>query len=349
MTVLYWHLGEDEAATSFVLSNLKQHSADPSHILVRPPLIVVENPDEGVLALTLDLIARRSLRSAAYMAKALPDDLLWVPGEWWHFLVASPELAATVGKLGGLIQPDKRRSESPPLDIFKPLMKSRYIIGGRPVAIDQVLEAPSQYFGEFADPDIGGANALYAAGIEAANAEGLSDQIIVAGPEALGFKVDEGEEGIVSWRQKGVIAAHAVGFSLGSSSDLGEFFAMHELKFDAAAHLEQAMGWREKGIQFGIGLILEGLEDPPVVIPTGAVFQQPVMGANQQNLAIAQGASAMVAAGATVPIILPAWCLNPTFHPPSGPMTATPLVSTSAGGSQGDVWSRIRTRYGTQP
>ena len=349
MTVLYWYLGEDEAATAFVLSKLGEHSADLSRIRDHPPLIMVKDPDEGVLALTLDLIARRSLRSAAYMATALPVDLLWVPGEWWHLLVASPELATTVEKLGGLIQPDRRRSESPPLDIFKPSMKSQYISGGRPVAIDQVLEAPSQFFGKFADPDIGGANALYAAGIEAANAEGLSDQIIVAVPEALGFKVDEGEEGIVSWRQKGVIAVHAVGFSLGSSRNLSEFFAMHELRFDADAHLEQAIGWQEKGIQFGIGLILEGLEDPPVVIPTGAVFQQPVMGATQQNLAIAQGASAMVAAGATVPIILPAWCLNPTFQPPSGPLTATPLVSTSAGGSQGDVWSRIRTRYGTQP
>ncbi len=196
---------------------------------------------------------------------------------------------------------------------------------------------------------MGGANALYAAGLEAARARGHRDEVIIGSPEALGFSVDKDEHSVIAWRQKSVIEAHAVGFSLGSTDEVARLFYEHELSLDLPELMSSVSAWRDQGLFYGIGLILRGLEDPPVVIPTGAVFQQPSIGLGMQNLAAAKSANAMVAAGATVPIILPAWCLNQTLASPSGPMTATPLVSASAGGTQDDVWNRIRARQVVQP
>src|SRR5882757_5798531 len=49
---------------------------------------------------------------------------------------------------------------------------------------------------------------------------------------------------------------------------------------------------------------------------------QPAMGT--QNLAVAQAHQVTVGVGASVPLVLPAWCLNPTFSLPHGPMTSHP-------------------------
>ena len=59
------------------------------------------------------------------------------------------------------------------------------------------------------------------------------------------------------------------------------------------------------------------------------------------------GAAAIVDPRATVRIILPAYCLDPTFSPPSGPMEPTVLIYTRAAGYQTDVWDDIRECYGS--
>ena len=110
-------------------------------------------------------------------------------------------------------------------------------------------------------------------------------------------------------------------------------------------HRAKVAAWREEGFAFGIGLVLRGLQDPPVVIPVGSVYQQPVMGSAMQNLAVGQAARVFVAAGATVPLILPAWCLNRSLAPPSGPVAPTVLIAMSARGSQSEMWSRIEVRH----
>lgn len=97
---------------------------------------------------------------------------------------------------------------------------------------------------------------------------------------------------------------------------------------------EAAAEWQSQGCQFGVAVVLIGLADPPVVIPTGSVYQQPTMGMTVQNLATSRSVTAMVPAGATVPIVLPAYCLNHSFSPPNGPVVPTSLIYTAASGSQ---------------
>lgn len=106
----------------------------------------------------------------------------------------------------------------------------------------------------------------------------------------------------------------------------------------------QAEGWRAKGYAFAVAIALIGLEDPPVVIPVGSVYQQPQINTPVQNLAAAAGVTVAVPAGAIVPIVLPAFCLNHSFGPPSGPLAPTSLVFSAAGGTQQDVWSGIERR-----
>ena len=213
-----------------------------------------------------------------------------------------------------------------------------------------VREHPHKYYGSLADPLTGGANVLYAAGFEAARARDLpDDRIVVATPEALGFELDTGNNSVVAWLKKSTITVEAVGFSRNSIEEVVRLFTDHQVdvvrddlerKFDA---------WRQEGLDFAVGLVLRGLKDPPVVIPVGSVYQQPSIGSQAQNLAIAKPASPMVAASATVPLILPAWCLNQSFSPPKGPLVPTPLITVSAGGTQQDVWERINNRYRRSP
>ena len=209
-----------------------------------------------------------------------------------------------------------------------------------------VREHPYKYYGDLADPLTGGASALYAAGIEAAQARHLpDDRIVVASPEALGFGLDTGKNSVVAWIKKSTIAIEAIGFCRNSIMEAAHFFTNHQIDVDRDDLERKLDAWRKEELDLAVGLVLRGLQDPPVVIPVGSVYQQPSIGSQKQNLAIAKPARPMVAAGATVPLVLPAWCLNPTFSPPNGPLVPTPLISTSAGGTQQAVWRRIDDRY----
>src|SRR5262249_28895828 len=150
---------------------------------------------------------------------------------------------------------------------------------------------------------------------------------------------------VVSWRKKGVIAVEAVGFGVGSEDALGDLFERHQVPLNLSDLSRTTAGWNAEGLFFGVGIILRGLEDPPITIPVGSVYQQPLGAGSIQNLAVAKPASPIVGAGATVPLILPAWCLNPTFSSPNGPLNPTPLVAASASGSQHAVWAGIRSRW----
>jgi hypothetical protein len=219
--------------------------------------------------------------------------------------------------------------------------------GSRQISVEAVHANPAIYYGDFADPDVGGANVLFAAGIETARARKLGeDQVLVGGPEDFGFDVDKSSESVVSWRKKRIIAVEAVGFGLGDwQTALAQWEGFRGPALNKRDVEQSIADWQSSGLQFGLAVLLHGLEDPPVVIPMGAIYQQPSLGSTNQNLAVAKSNTSLVGAGATVPLVLPAWCLNPTFSPPNGPMFPTPLVASSASGSQQGVWSSIRTRY----
>ena len=315
------------------------------------PIILVSGSDLNVLRLTLDLIAQQRIVSAAIMSAPLLEDNLWFAAEWSGCVVVERAEVRGIASEFNWLQPEGEDSERN-LVIFRvpeevtPSLEEGNVFTQKGEVGALVREHPHKYYGNLADPLTGGANVLYASGFEAARARELpEDRIIVASPEALGFELDTGNNSVVSWLKKSTITVEAVGFSRNSVEEVIRLFADHQVdvvrddlerKFDA---------WHQDGLDFAVGLVLRGLKDPPVVIPVGSVYQQPFIGSQAQNLAIAKLASPMVAGGATVPLILPAWCLNRSFSPPKGPLVPTPLITVSAGGTQQDVWERINNRY----
>ena len=351
MSHLYWSCSHD--VREEVLHLLAENGCE-ANVLGSGngmPIISISCPDPEALRLTADLLARQSIVSAALMSGPLFEDNLWLAAEWWGRMVVEDTQVSRMKSVLNRLQPEGEHSERN-LVIFglrekvMPPPEEANVLTQRVEVGAHVRENPYKYYGDLADPLTGGANALYAAGFEAAQVRDLpDDRIVVASPEALGFELDTGKNSVVAWKEKSTIAVEAVGFCRNSIMEATHFFANHQIDVDCDDLARMFDAWRREEIDLAVGLILRGLQDPPVVIPVGSVYQQPSIGSKKQNLAIAKPAHPVVAAGATVPLILPAWCLNRTFSPPNGPLAPTPLISTSAGGTQRAVWRRIDDRY----
>ncbi|HEX4197453.1 MAG TPA: hypothetical protein VHZ26_08425 [Caulobacteraceae bacterium] len=353
MTKLYWAVHDDRAPDIFAL--LDAMGLHPLWVPTKNFMAVIElnKPEGELLRETFSLIRSGALRSAALVTEALSNDDLWIACEWWGKLVADVAQADQLNELGAQLEYEHAAAGRTVLIFLPPDPKGAGIsnqdlspIRTRRVSTQSVLKDPSAFYGDLADPIVGGANALFAAGEEAASIRGIgSNHVLVGAPEAFGFEVDPGATSVTAWRQKGVIAVEAVGFSLGDWDKPVELATVHGVAEGVAEQWKFLPDWTAAGFQFGLAIVLKGLADPPVVIPMGSVYQQPVMGAQAQNLAAAQSVNAMVAAGATVPVVLPAYCLNPFFAPPSGPMTPTALVYTAATGTQSAIWDQIARGY----
>ena len=362
MTTLYLSAIQDQAQGA--LAKLR---ADVGHgQLVRDrfgqTIIAFDEPGDEILFKGFQLISQDAIKSAVLVSQPLSSDELWIAGEFWGKFLADPDCAHRIDIFAARSARELRVADRNML-IFEAARadaatfngRASGLLGTRQVSARAVLENPSAIYGVFADPAIGGANALFAAGQEAMKLhydQGpiiVRDQVLVGAPEAFGFVEDTGEASTVAWQRKSVIAIEAIGFGLGDWSAALGLLAKHDVAEAFHGHREQFSEWNARDCRFGLAIVLRGIEDPPVVIPAGAVFQQPHMGSGDQNLAAAKAASVFVAAGATVPVILPAYCLNPTFSPPSGPMMPTALVYPSLGQSQSEVWNGIRRRYGVQP
>ena len=356
MSCLYWSCSND--VKEDVLRLLAEYDPDTTVLGSGNgmPIISISSPDPEALRLTVDLLAQKRIVSAALMSGPLVEDELWIAAEWLERVVVERTEVSRMESVLNRLRPEREHSERS-LVVFRLLEKVMPTPGEADVLTQDeegvagahVREDPYKYYGDLADPLTGGASALYAAGFEAARARGLlDDRIVVASPEALGFELDTGKNSVVAWQKKSTISVEAVGFSRGSireAAHVSTLFAhplndvdFHDLerKFDA---------WRKEELSYAVALVLRGLQDPPVVIPVGSVYQQPCIGSKEQNLAIAKPASTVVAAGATVPLILPAWCLNRTSWPPNGRLVPTPLIAAAAGGTQEEVWERIDDRY----
>ena len=358
MTELYWCCRED---TESLIGELAARGRSPraAGFGNRQPLIAFSNPDSELLRQTLLHLASERIRSAAIMARPLATEELSLAAEWWRRLVVEKAEVGRISDFGDFLRLSGEFAQRDLL-IFEVLQSGQVDldeaqeelrpIAAKPVSAAQVIADPYAYYGDLADPREGGAIALFAAGQEAARLRGLgNDQVLVGDPETFGFKVDDVRDSVTAWRRSGHIAAEAVGFTLGHWDQVDRLLESHSVRIDRT-ELERDVGeWTRAGLQFGLAIVLSGLQDPPVVIPMGSVYQQPVMGVQAQNLAVAKPATILVAAGATVPLVLPAYCLNKTFSPPNGPVTPTPLVHTSAGGPQGAVWDAVRRRYRGRP
>ena len=342
MSYLYWsysHNVEDEVL------NLLAENAREANVLGSSngmPIISVSDPDSDALRLTVDLLAKKQIVGAALLSRPRFEDNFWLASGWWGRLVVERAEVSRVESVLNRLQHDGE-------DFERNLMIFRIHEKVSPPSEESaalVQDDPYKYYGNLADPSMGGANALYAAGFEAAQARKLSDdRIVVAPPEVLGFKLDTGKNSVVALRKKHTIAVEAVGFNRDSITEVADLFAKHRIDFDCSGVKRKFDIWRKSGLDFAVGLVIRGLTDPPVVIPVGSVYQQPFISSQKQNLAIAQKTSSIVAAGATVPLILPAWCLNEKFSPPNGPVVPTLLISVAAGGTQEEVWEKIKDRY----
>ena len=319
-------------------------------------VFVVDDPDSKFVASMLTLIASNVLRSGALVEDRLAPGDLWIATEWWKkFLVEKSLISSGVfsfdDQVTGVDAGGRRffvfrasPEKESPFTEYDPRSFAR-----DSVPCEHVLTDPRKYYGDFTDEFTGGANALFAAGREAADARALgADRVVLGSPEDFGFALDTTGENVNAWRRKRVIHVEAVGFTFGNCSPAHELASQHGVA-TAFDDLEHWLNDWQPNYRFGVAMILIGLDDPPVVIPMGSVYQQPTMNTSVQNLAIAQAKSVMVQAGATVPIVLPAYCLNPSFSPPHGPVVPTSLVYTAASGSQSSVWSGIHDRYQERP
>ncbi len=355
MSFLYWACKEPEVVS---LLEVAEAACDRARTVVDQGIdwriIEIYAPDSHLLHETVRLLLQNRLVSAAVVGEPLSPDDLFIAYEWHRKLVVARSELGIIEKIGGRVWRVGEFSHRD-LSIFQPIEATESdepgTFGVKQVSVAEVMRDPAAYYGHLADSEVGGANALFAAGVEAARTRGLSrDQVIVGKPEALGFSIESGTSSVAAWRQRRVISVGAFGFALPNWQEVvgmfEEFDRQHVDHDRLAAQVEQ---WRVQGLSFGLAVLLRGLEDPPVVIPMGSVYQQPTMGSFSQNLATAQAHQVTVGAGASVPLVLPAWCLNPTFSSPHGPMIATPLVASGVGGSQSDVWAGIRRRYGGKP
>lgn len=355
MSELYLCAGDDRPESLVSLLALEGWEGHIDGLGNGIPIVAVPEPDARLLRFTAELLRAKRVRSAGVFVRRLRLDELYLAAEWWGSIVVEADLVGRGDVFGGLLVFDKTY-EPRNLSIFKIAPEVFDVapeesgdigpIAAKRERATKVLADPRRYYGEFAEADVGGANALYAAGLEAARERGLPEgEVLVGDPTVFGFEVDAGENSIVAWRRKGVIAAEATGFRLGSWDEALRLYSESGQELDLPDLKLRTKEWSQKGYGYGVAIILKGLRDPPVVIPTGAVFQQPSMSAPMQTLGVAQAAHVVVAAGATVPLVLPAYCLNPSFSPPSGPVVPTSLFVSAVSGSQSAVWDGIRRRY----
>jgi hypothetical protein len=88
------------------------------------------------------------------------------------------------------------------------------------------------------------------------------------------------------------------------------------------------------------------LDDPEIVIPTGAVFEQAGF-TGIQTLAAAAPARVVVDPGAFAPVVLPSWCLNRNLSGPSGDPVRPTILRYMGQGSQDQVWADLKSRLAT--
>lgn len=311
MSQLYWACREPTVAALLDLAASFGRAAKIAGKGNSQPVIEIDDPDAHLLRETARLILLHQLIGAAVVKGPLASSELFIAAEWMGKLVVARTELGLVEPIGSWLRHDR---DFAPRDlvIFNLVEGAEPEdlgpIDAKPVAVAAILENPSAYYGRFADPNVGGANALFAAGVEAANHRGLPDgQVLVGTPETFGFSVDSGGSSVVSWTTKGFIAVRAFGFSLGQWEEVvGEIEGFGPDDLDRGTLAQQVERWSRQDLRFGLAIMLRGEEDPPVVIPMGSVYQNPAMGSKVQNLAVAQAHQVTVGLARACP-----WCCRP--------------------------------------
>jgi hypothetical protein len=205
--------------------------------------------------------------------------------------------------------------------------------------LQEVRDAPERWFGELAEPHVGGASVLLA--LAARNRE--SSSIVLRNPAALGMKLDRAEA-----RLSTALANHGVTIDLRAvtwgSGVVDEWLRSNLAASDDtfAAEVRHAASVSNFGV---LAVLRPGVVDPAIEIPAGTVLEQPTP-FDAQHLAVARGTSVTIGMDQVVPVALPAWCLNDDLPPPGGEtLHLTPLRAPFAeGATQGAVWEALDDR-----
>jgi hypothetical protein len=324
------------------------------------------------LAALRGLLRIGAIRSAALLPEVPPRDHLWIIEEWRGRLVINEDLLPILEEQRGwkiesrnkrfnllILSPgntEEKRSQVQ--EVESPEEYERFLFSERPVFARlgmAALESPRawrEWFGELAEPEIGGAVALLAL----SGARPDSSEILLRNPAALGLKVIRDDPSTLSTycrRKKLEVVAYG-----GSWGKFEQQTMAFEQEFSRRRHhdypMEEIMGQAHgellhahrssQGTNYFILLGVEAIDDPEVVIPTGAIFEQSSLN-GVQTLAAANPRKFQIDVGQFLPIALPAWCLNRSLSPPAGePVRPTPLVYPGGGGGQGAVWDDIAQR-----
>lgn len=283
------------------------------------------------------------LRTAALLRSVPDEQHIWIATEWPTRLVVHSDLEHLLGPvldswertefredLRLLILTPRREIEAelprirPAVEVPTARLFRESLGGDRPVvtgtSLDPVLAKPEEWFGELALGSVGGAMALLTTSAQDAHGRHIG----LRNPAALGWRLAEEAGSLQEALRAGGVTARCHGFMRAALP---------------TRPLPKGPG------DYAVVLTLTCAdEDPELVIPIGAVFEQAGYG-ERQSLATSSATTTTVLPGRTVAIAMAAWCLNQPLAPPSGEeLRPTPLQLAWAPRSQDALWRDIERR-----
>ncbi len=313
--------------------------------------------------LLFDALLSEGVWSAALLPEIPPEDLRWLAAEWRGALVVHLDLMDRLGEAGegrwqvehtdenlgiAVLRPQRERPaqqrRTPPVRVLEGTSTGHTATAHREelhsdlpavarVRLREVEQDLSSWFGDLADPEVGGAIAL----LTLSGARPDSDALVLRNPAALGLVCEYPENSLAAYRRDAGLRISGIGTTVREAP--GRVAGLRASPAAWARELENLSG-TDCAADYAALLECAALRDPEIVISEGTVLEQTgITGA--QTLGVARTRKAVVDIGQIVPLALPAWCLNRSLSAPGGePVRPTPL-RLSSGGSQREVWDTL--------
>ncbi|MCZ0990375.1 hypothetical protein [Streptomyces diastatochromogenes] len=311
-----------------------------------------------LVRLLFDALLGEGVRSAAFLPGIPPEELRWLATEWRGALVTHLDLADLLGVASesqwhwahtdenqriAVLRPQQERPEveqkTPPVRVLEGTATAyrEELFSNVPavarVRLSEVRQDLSSWFGDLAEPDVGGAIAL----LTLSGARKDSDSLVLRNPAALGLVCEYPEHSLAAYRRDAGLQVSGVGTTMREAP-------RHVVELRASseewAHELDRLSGADCAADYVALLELSALRDPEIVIGEGTVLEQTgITGA--QTLSVARPRSVTVSIDEIIPVALPAWCLNASLNAPNGePIRPTPL-RFSEGSTQREVWDTL--------
>ena len=165
MAELYWSCAE--GGTDKLLAVLLRHGHRPQLVgeINRTPIFAISNPGSALVKLTAELLHDERIVSAALTARPLPPNELYLAIEWRRrMVVEKSEVAHMVAASEMLLAADGYPPRG--LIIFKLRSFSQKSVDpdlrqGKEESIQSVLARREDYYGDLADPEVGGCQSAF--------------------------------------------------------------------------------------------------------------------------------------------------------------------------------------------